>query len=61
MDDLHCNHKKKKKKGNKYYFFPYGRSPLQLQLHKNNTSQTDVAPWCYKWLDGIGLEGIQVG
>ena len=23
------------------------------QIDKNNTSKTDVAPWCYKW---IGLE-----
>ena len=22
-------------------------------LTLNNTSETDVAPWCYKWVDGM--------
>ena len=28
-------------------------------LKENNTSKTDVAPWCYKWVDGLdGWMGI---
>ena len=29
-------------------------------INENNTSKTDVAPWCYKWVGG--LDGyLQVG
>ena len=31
---------------------------MVLGFGANNTSKTDVAPWCYKW---IGLDGIRVG
>ena len=34
-------------------------SKLSIPFY-NNTSQTDVAPWCYMWTDGrIGLDGIR--
>ena len=28
--------------------------------YPNNTSQTNVAPWCYKWMDGMGCLGGEV-
>ena len=31
--------------GGRRYRAPYGA---------NNTSKTDVAPWCYKWVDWTG-------
>ena len=26
---------------------------VNCNYHRNNTSETDVAPWCYKWVDGM--------
>ena len=28
--------------------------------HKNNMSKTEVAPWCYKWTDWIGLDWMAI-
>ena len=43
-----------KSPGGGMYRAPYGA---------NNTSKTDVAPWCYKWVDWMdGLDGnLRVG
>ena len=27
----------------------------------NNTSKTNVAPWCFKWMDGLGWMDLRVG
>ena len=42
-----CSHKSQHQGGGSAHciFPPY---------HQNNTSETDVAPWCYKWVDGMG-------
>ena len=29
--------------------------------HKNNMSKTEVAPWCYKWTDGLDWMGWMAG
>ena len=38
---------------------PHSVSTLEGETligYQNNTSKTDVAPWCYKWVDGwIGM------
>ena len=40
---------------------PHSVSTLEGETligYQNNTSKTDVAPWCYKWVDWIGLDGL---